>query len=150
MARQPGQIIRRGPKTWLVRVYAGRDPVARKRTYIGKYVHGALRDAQSHLNRMLAERDLGRNIRSSKQTLDEYLDHWLHISVQPRLRMKTCLDYSSLLERYIRPRLGTRQLGELLAVEIQARYKEMLDRGLSSGTIRYTHAVFSSALNHRI
>lgn len=99
---------------------------------------------------MLAERDLGRNIRSSKQTLDQYLDVWLSVSAQPRLRVKTYRDYSSLLDRYIRPRLGTLVLGKLLAVEIQALYKEMLDRGLSSGTIRYTHAVFSSALNQAV
>jgi hypothetical protein len=37
---------------------------------------------------MLAERDLGRNIRSSRQTLGQYLDHWLDTSAQPRLRAK--------------------------------------------------------------
>ena len=32
-----------------------------------------------HLYRMLAERDLGRNIHSSRQTVGQYLDHWLSI-----------------------------------------------------------------------
>src|ERR1035441_3673344 len=43
--------------------------------YIGKFIHGGLRSAQVHLNRMLAERDLGRNIRSSPQTVGQFLDH---------------------------------------------------------------------------
>jgi hypothetical protein len=83
MARKTGQIIRRGPSTWLVRIYAGRDPETRKRKYIGKTIQGGLRAAQAHLNRMLGERDLGRNIRSSRQTLDQYLDHWLETRRPP-------------------------------------------------------------------
>ena len=63
MARKIGQIIRRGPSTWLVRIYAGRDPETQKRKYIGKSIHGGLRDAQAHLNSMLADRNFGRNIR---------------------------------------------------------------------------------------
>jgi hypothetical protein len=100
-------------------------------------LHGGLRDAQAHLNRMLAERDLGRNIRSSRQTLGQYLEHWLDISARPRLRPKSYRDYSSLLTRYICPRLGARPLGELSAAEIQTLYSELLDRGLSARTIRY-------------
>jgi hypothetical protein len=69
MARKTGQIIRRGAATWLVRIYVGRDQETGKRGYIGKAIHGGLRAAQAHLNKMLAERDLGRNIRSSRQTL---------------------------------------------------------------------------------
>ena len=40
-----------------------------KHKYIGESIHGGLRAAQAHINHMLAERDLGRNIRSSRQTL---------------------------------------------------------------------------------
>ncbi len=70
--RKTGQISRRGSSAWLVRVYVGRDPETRKRKYIGKFIHDGLHDAQARLNRMLAERDLGRNIRSSRQTLGQY------------------------------------------------------------------------------
>ena len=69
MARKIGQIIRRGSSTWLVRIYVGRNPETRKRRYIGKFSHGGLRSAQADLNRVLAERDLGRNIYSSRQTV---------------------------------------------------------------------------------
>jgi hypothetical protein len=102
MARKTGQIIRRGSRTWLVRIYVGRTPETRRRRYIGKFIHGGLRSAQAHLNRMLAERDLGRNIRSSRQTVGQYLDHWLDICARPRLRPKSFRDYSSLLAR-LRP-----------------------------------------------
>ena len=46
MARKTGQIIRRRPSEWLVRISVGRDPETRKRNYIGKSVQGGL----THLN----------------------------------------------------------------------------------------------------
>ena len=128
MARKTGQIIRRGPQMWMVRIYVGRDPEKRERKYIGKAIHGGLRAAQAQVNHMLAERDLGRNIRSSQQTLGQYLDHWLDICARPRLRAKSFRDYSGLLTRYVRPRLGARPLGELSSAEIQALYSELLNR----------------------
>ena len=146
MTRKTGQIIRRGPQMWIVRIYIGRDPETGRRKYIGKSVQGRLRVAQTHLNRMRAERDLGRNIRSSRQTLGQYLDHWLEICACPRLWAKSFCDYSTLLARNVNPRLDARQLGELSPAEIQALYSQLLDRMLSIRTIRYTHAVLFSAL----
>ncbi len=102
MARKVGQIIGRGSRTWLVRVYVGRDTVSKRRKYLNKTVHGGLRDAQRQLNRMLSERDIGRNVDSSRLTLNEYLDRWLEVCARPKLRLKTFQDYESLLRRYIR------------------------------------------------
>jgi integrase len=133
MARKTGQIIRRGPQMWMVRIYVGRDPETRKRKYIGKSINGGLRTAQAHLNHMLAERDLGRNIRSSRQTLGQYLNHWLDICA-----------------RYVRPRLGAKPLGEVSSAEIQTLYSQLLDPNLSARTIRYTHAVLFSALRQAV
>lgn len=99
MIRRMGQIIRRRSSTWLVRIYVGRDPETRRRRYIGKFIHGELRSAQAHLNGMLAERDHGRNIRSSQQTVGQYLDHRLNIGVRPRLWAKSFCDYSNLPAR---------------------------------------------------
>ncbi len=47
MARKTGKIIRRGPSTWLVRIYVGRDSETRSRTYISKTIRGGLRAAQA-------------------------------------------------------------------------------------------------------
>ena len=102
MARKTGQIIGRAPRTWVVRVYVGRDAETKKRKYLNKTIHGGLRDAQAHLNRMLGERDLGRNLDSSKQTLNQYLDRWLEVCAKPRLRAKSIQDYQGLLRRNVR------------------------------------------------
>jgi hypothetical protein len=82
MARKVGQIIRRGARTWVVRVYNGRDPETKKRKYLNQTVKGGLPGAQAVLNKMLGERDRGRNLESSKQTLNEFLDRWLQVCAQ--------------------------------------------------------------------
>ena len=145
-----GQIIGRGPRTWLVRIFVGPDAETKKRKYISKTIHGGLRDAQAHLNKMLGERDLGRNISSSKQTLNQYLDRWLEVCAKPRLRAKSFQDYEGLLRRYVRPRLGAKILISITGFEIQTLYRELLDRGLSARTIRYTHAVLQSAFRQAV
>jgi integrase len=146
MARKVGQIIRRGPRTWLVRVYNGRNSETKKRRYLSRTIHGGLRDSQAHLNKMLSERDRGRNLDSSKQTLNQYLDRWLQLCARPRLRAKSLKDYEGLLRRYVRPRLGSKPLTAISALEIQTLYQDLLDRSLSARSIRYTHAVLRSAL----
>ncbi len=98
MARKTGQIIGRAPRTWVVRVYVGRDAETKKRKYLNKTIHGGLRDAQAHLNRMLSERDLGRNLDSSKQTLNQYLDRWLEVRVV-RVYTQACHGCGSSVSR---------------------------------------------------
>jgi integrase len=146
MARKVGQIVRRGSSTWLVRVYTGRDVETKKRTYLNQTIYGALRDAQAHLNRLLGERDRGRRLDSSKQTLNQYLDRWLELCAKPRLRAKSLKDYEGLLRRYVRPGLGPKALASISAFDIQTLYGDLLVRGLSARSIRYTHAVLRSAL----
>lgn len=114
MARKVGQIIRRGARAWLVRVYNGRDSETKKRKYLNQTVYCGLRDAQAHLNKMLGERDRGRNLDSSKQTLNEFLDRWLELCAKPWLRAKSIRDYEGLLRRYVRPVLGANALATYL------------------------------------
>ena len=42
MARKVGQIVRRGARTWLIRVYNGRDSETKKRKYSNHTVYGGL------------------------------------------------------------------------------------------------------------
>src|ERR1700693_1830418 len=93
MARKVGQIIARGDRRWLIRVYLGRDHETNKRNYHNRTIHGPMREAQAYLTRKLRERDLGRDLEGAKITLNEYLDRWIQTAVKPRVREKTCQDY---------------------------------------------------------
>jgi len=154
IARKVGQIIARGDRRWLIRVYLGRDHETNKRKYHNRTIHGPMREAQTYLDRRLRERDLGRDLEGAKITLNEYLDRWFETAVKPRLREKTCQDYEGMLRRYVRPSLGERLLTALRPLDVQTTYHQMMGRGLSPRAIRYTHAVLRStmrqALNWRL
>jgi hypothetical protein len=74
-----------GPQDWpdsitWSRIYVGRDP-GNSETQVHLKIHLSWTAASTdHLYRMLAERDLSRNIHSSRQTVGQYLDHWLSIT----------------------------------------------------------------------
>jgi len=131
MARKVGQIIARGDRTWLIRVYLGRDPETNRRNYHNRTIHGPMREAQAYLTRKLRERDLGRDLEGAKVTINEYLDRWIKVAVKPRVRGKTCQDYEGMLRRDIRPHLGARVLAAMRPLDLQAAYQQMIERGLS-------------------
>jgi hypothetical protein len=83
MARKVGQIIARGDRRWLIRVYLGRDHETKKRRYHNRTIHGSMQDAQPYLTRKLRERDLGRDLEGENITLNEYLDRRLETAVKP-------------------------------------------------------------------
>jgi len=150
MSRKVGQILARGERRWLVRVYLGRNRETRKRTYHNRTVYGSLRHAQAYLTRRLHERDLARGVEGLQVTVDEFLDHWLKTAVEPKVRGKTYSDYATMLRRYIRPVIGTRVLASLSPLEIQSAYQIMIDRKLSARTVRYAHAVLRAAIRQAI
>jgi len=150
MARKVGQIIARGDRRWLIRVYLGRDHETKKRNYHNRTVHGSMREAQTYLTRKLRERDLGRDLEGAKITLNEYLDRWLETAVRARVRPKTCQDYQGMLHRYVRPILGDRVLAEMRPLDLQTMYQQMTERGLSARTVRYAHVVVKSAMQQAV
>ena len=150
MARKTGQIVGRGRRRWLVRVFLGRDRETRRRRYLSRTVHGPVRQAQSYLNKVLRERDLGRRVEGAEITLDEFLDRWLETAAKPKLRDKS---YRELPEPAapLHP-AGARRtnISAITPLDVQDAYQKMVDRGLSSRTIRYTHSVLRSAMSQAI
>lgn len=144
-----GQLIQRGEKTWLVRVFMGRDS-AGKRIYHNKTIHGNKKDAQRYLTGALRDHDQGTFVAPSKQTLDAYLDQWLETTARQRVRPRTLADYQSQLDRYVRPTLGHRHLDKIGPQDLQTLYAHMQSRGLSARTVRYAHAVLLSALEQAV
>jgi integrase len=150
LARKTGQIVGRGPRRWLVRIFLGRDHQTRRRRYLSRTVHGPVRQAQSYLNKVLRERDLGCRVEGVTVTLDEFLDRWLETAAKSKLRDKSYESYKSLLRRYIRPVLGERILSAITPLDVQSAFQKMIDCGLSPRTVRYTHSVLRSAIRQAI
>lgn len=144
-----GQIIKRGERTWLVRIFLGRDANG-KQMFHRKTIHGTKKDAETYRNKVARDRDMGTFVEPAVLAVKDYLDRWLQTAARPRLRERTFADYSELLKRYVRPALGEKRLCDVRPLDIQSLYASMLDRGLSARSVRYTHAVLSSALKQAV
>ena|SRR5437588_10613198 len=55
-----------------------------------------------------------------------------------------------MLRRYVRPSLGERLLMALRPLDLQTTYQQMMQRGLSARTVRYTHAVLRTAMRQAV
>ena len=96
----------------------GRD-AAGKRKYLNQTVKGNKKDAEKVLTALLRKRDLGElPLEPTRMGVEEYLEYWLVNAAKPRLSEQTYKQYGDLLKRYIHPKLGTRRLTKLSALEI--------------------------------
>jgi integrase len=145
-----GQLLSKGKRKWLVRVFMGRNPKTGKKKYYSKQINGNKKDAQIFLNGVLREIDMGIFVAPSPITVSEYFDRWLQAAAKPKLSERTYADYEDLLERYVRSQFGHKKLSELKTLDVQELYSVMLQRGLSARTVRYTHAVISSAFKQAV
>ncbi|MDQ3257106.1 MAG: site-specific integrase [Acidobacteriota bacterium] len=145
-----GQIIKRGDKNWLVRIFMGRDEKG-KRRYVNKTIHGTKREADKYLSATLTAITTGTFIEASPMTLNDYLAKWLQTAARPRVTERTFEGYKFLHTRYVEQTpLGGMKLSDVRPLNIQRLYAEMQERGLSARTVRYLHAVLTSALKQAV
>jgi integrase len=144
-----GQINKRSENTWLVRIFLGRDTNG-KRRYFNKTIHGTKKDAQKFLTAKMREKDLGVFIEPASINLNEYLDKWLLESAKPRLREATFENYRYLSSLYIREKLGSRKLSDIKPFDVQKLYNQLTEKGLSARTVRYVHAILTSAFSQAV
>jgi integrase len=112
-----------------------------------RYVSGKTReDVRQKLAKEIAHRDCGLIFDAGGQTVGEYLERWLETSVRGSVRDSTCGSYRRQVRRYIVLAIGIGKLKALSPMHVQGLYRSMLDRGLSSRTVQYTHAVLHRAL----
>ena len=144
MARQ-GQLIPRGERTWLVRVFKDRDG-AGKRRYVNRTVHGAKKDAQRVLTALLQAKNTDMlSVEPARRTVAAWLDEWLEL-VRPRLGVRTAYDYARTIERDLRPVLGGIRLAKLSSADVQRFVNDLTARGMKPNTVRLAIAPLRAAL----
>ena len=143
-ARRAGQIIERGERKYLIRIFLGRDATG-KRRYHNKNFNGTKKQADAWLRDALVRVDKGDPIEAAPITVNEYLQKWLNDAAKPRLRERTFQGYEDLLLRHVKPVIGKQRLADVTALDLQGIYTSMIESGISARTVRYVHAVLSSA-----
>src|SRR5687768_391060 len=120
----PGQIVKRGDRTWLVRVAMGRKEDGR-RAYHNHTVKGTKRDAERYLAQVLHQRDTGIFVQPTRETVAEFMRRWLRDCVTPRVRDGTLADYERIANQQLLPAIGHRPLSAITPAEIQALYSSL-------------------------
>ena len=144
-----GQIIKRGEKTWYVRIFLGRDANG-KRKYFNKTIHGTKKDAQKFLTAKTREKDLGIFVEPASMPLNDFLDRWLEEIAKNKLRARTFDNYESLLNCHVREKIGAKRLSGIQPYEVQKLYNDMKKANYSPKTIRHVHNVLSPAFKQAV
>src|SRR5690349_18114340 len=120
-ARSRGEIETLPSGSLRVRVYAGLDPVSKKRHYLVDVVPagpGAAKEAEKVRTRFLNQVDERRNPRT-KATVNQLIDRWLEVA---ELERTTRTGYLRKINKHVRPVLGDIQVGRLEAETLESFY----------------------------
>lgn len=141
----PGQIISRGKKTWLVRVFLGRDPVTGKRVYEGKTVHGTKKDAQGYLDEAVRRRDLaGTETAAQRTRMSELFEDLLS---DYRINEQDYDWAERKVRLHLRPVLGALQARRLTTSAVKKYIARRQQEKAASATINRELALLKRALN---
>jgi len=111
-------------------------------------VHGARRDAERELTRLLREADTGHLV-SVRDTLSEYLDRWLTDWAPHHVAPQTIAGYRTHVRR-LQATLGSVPLGKLTALQIERAIADLLKAGLAPGTVCQLLHVLRAALRQGV
>ncbi len=106
-------------------------------------------EVQQKLTAALRDRYRGLPIVGEKQTLQEYLTHWLEIAKQ-RLRPRSYIRYEEAIRLHIVPTLGRVPLARLSAQHLQRLYSAKLNEGQAPASVARLDAVIRRALNEAL
>ena len=116
-----------------------------------RYITGKTRDeVHDKLIQALGNRARGLIFDAGSLTVGDYLEQWLKNSVQGTVRQSTYEVHRHMIQPHIVPALGHLKLKDLNPVHVRGFYREKLDSGLSSATVRKMHSIMRKALKQAV
>ena len=144
--RSRGQIIPRGERKWLLRVFLGRENG--KRNYSSRVFEGTYKQAETELTGMLRETDTQTFVAPTAQTLEQFAREWL--TSKTDISERTKVDYEARLVQCVFATLGALRLSDVTPQAVQKLYAGLEARGLSPRTVHYVHAVLRQAFRRAL
>ena len=143
-----GSIYRReSDGKWCCVIDLGRVDGKRRR----KTIYGRTRkEVSEKLKAVLRDQQQRLPITTERQTVEQFLNHWLPEVARPTLRDSTYASYRSKIALYLVPALGKTQLTTLTPQHVQAMMNGMRERGLSPRSVQYARAILRRALNQAL
>ncbi|MGC2238644.1 MAG: tyrosine-type recombinase/integrase [Pyrinomonadaceae bacterium] len=147
--RKTGQVIKRSEGVFTIRIFLGRD-AGGKRQYDNERFLGTLSKAKERLTEKLSEKNKGVLVKASNMTLGEFLDKWFSESIKHKTREQTAKNYAWLMGKYVRPTLGAKRLSNISTLDVQKLWNQMMEKGLTPRTVRYTNTILKYAFRQAI
>jgi integrase len=133
---------------WTGELYFGRDDGGKK--VVHRVSGKSFKEVQEKLDRLKADRTAGTLAEPSRETLAQFLEHWLRDSVKHSVRPTTFRSYESNVRIHIAPELGSLPLKKLAPAHVQQLYARKLESGLSPRSVQYIHAILHRAMGQAL
>jgi integrase len=143
-----GSIFRRKDGRWAAQITLGRSPEGNP---VRHFEYGKTRrEVAEKLAQRQADRLSGRDIRSGRLTVGNYLRRWLEDIARPRIRSSTHASYTGFLKNHVLPRLGGVQLTKLTALHVANLMADMERDGASAYVREAVYGVLHRALGDAV
>jgi integrase len=139
-----GSIYKMQDGRWRAAVTTGRNADGKPKRKV--FTAATRHEVKDQLTDALKDVRLGIPIVTEKQTIAEFLIHWLDQSVKARVRPKTLRTYCDFVRKHIAPAIGEVALGKLSAQRVREFLNAKLEAGLSPRTVKHLLVTLRSAL----
>jgi integrase len=143
-----GNVYQRADGRWVARLHLGYEGGKRRRKHF--YGH-TRREALEKLDRARADLRLGLPVGGDeRQTVGQFLQHWLVDAAKPAVRPRTYVTYESYVRVHLVPAIGRVALQRLTPADVQRMLNAKLAAGLSPRTVHHLRAILRRALNQAV
>lgn len=141
----PGHMQQRGPSSWRLHAFVGKDSNGRKR-YTSKTFHGTKKEAGIALAAFVTEvaKDKSTSSAAEPITVSQTLDKWLN-SRRAQLSPATTDRYRVAI-KHVEPVLGSMKVARLRPHHVEDLYSALVAEGQSGSSIRKVHWALRQSL----
>ena len=142
-----GSIFQRADGRWCGILSLGWENGRRKRK---SYYGATAAEVQEQLLKGRSDHSRGLPVAIERQTVGEYLDHWLEHTLKAKAKARSYESFSTIARLHIKPAIGQIQLHKLAPQHIQRLLDEKSKQGLSPQTVTNMRTVIRSALGQAL
>src|SRR5580765_367154 len=139
-----GSIYQRDDGRWVAKISAGYDGNGKR---LRRVVYGwTKKEVQDELSKLQDQKRTGRLAKSTRQTVAEFLNHWIENVGKLELSPTTYTRFVGIIRNHVNPNIGGINLSKLEAGHVDLLLSGMERKGQSVSERFYAHSVLRQAL----
>ncbi|HWT01771.1 MAG TPA: tyrosine-type recombinase/integrase [Pyrinomonadaceae bacterium] len=150
--RPVGRIIQRAPNRFLVWIHSHTDSSGQKKRYTKMW--STLKEADADLARVVAQRNRGKGVVDTNETLRAFIERFLSEAHAPRVKSYVNGKVTRAFKAWVFPFIGYKKVRSITPADVQNLYTTLRGRisprtnaPLSEATIQRVHVHLRMALN---